>query len=243
MVIQTFKRYELKYFTSEAQAAALLDTINAHMSPDAYCTDGRYYTIYNVYLDNENSELIRTSLQKPYYKEKLRMRSYSPSPGPDDAVFLEIKKKIGRIVSKRRAVLSYAQALDYLEHRHIPVPSDFMQRQVLAEIDTVMERMHPFPMVNIRYDRTAFFDREDPSLRVTFDRNILTRRESPLFGNTDGTPLLSDDRVLMEIKTSGVIPLWLVRELTALDIRRTNFSKYGAEFNQFLLAKARTNHV
>lgn len=46
--------------------------MGAHVQPDEYGE----YTICNVYLDTANDDLIRRSVEKPVFKEKLRVRSY-----------------------------------------------------------------------------------------------------------------------------------------------------------------------
>ena len=67
-----FERYEKKYFLSPEQQRQLLQAIGSHVKMDFY---GRY-TISNLYYDTPDWRLIRTSLEKPIYKEKLRVRSY-----------------------------------------------------------------------------------------------------------------------------------------------------------------------
>jgi len=115
MAITTFKRYEKKFMLNEAQYKAVMPGLMEYMRLDRNCKDGRDYTIYNIYYDTDNSSIIRQSLSKPYYKEKLRMRSYSVPTSPDSEVFLELKKKIGGIVNKRRAVLTLGEAYKFLE--------------------------------------------------------------------------------------------------------------------------------
>lgn len=234
MVLQTFKRYELKYLLSEEQAAALMVNVDRYMKPDAYCVDGQQYTIYNIYYDNDNNDIIRHSLSHPYYKEKLRVRSYNPAPSGEETVFVELKKKVNKLVTKRRAVLTMQQADDYLLRNIRPDTPGFMEQQVLREIDRFMALWQPHPAVYIRYDRAAFFGKDDKNFRLTFDRNICSRRENLRFGITDGESLLDDGKVLMEVKVSGAMPLWLAGQLSELGIFRTSFSKYGTEFKRYL---------
>jgi len=94
LAISTFKRKEIKFILDEDQYNALNSVLGNYMNPDAFCVDGKEYGIYNVYYDTDDNFLIRESLEKPYYKEKIRLRSYYSPAQPDDLVFLEIKKKI-----------------------------------------------------------------------------------------------------------------------------------------------------
>ena len=102
MAIQTvFQRYELKYILTAKQKEKVLQAIEPYMALDQY---GRT-TIRNVYFDTDNYRLIRRSIEKPAYKEKLRLRSYGQAEA-DSAVFVELKKKYQKIVYKRRVSLS-----------------------------------------------------------------------------------------------------------------------------------------
>ena len=87
------------------------------------------------------------------------------------------------------------------------------------------------PAVFIAYDRIAMFGKEDPELRITFDRNIRTRRENPTFeAGTDGEQLLPEGKILMEIKIPNTMPMWLARYLSTHRIFNSSFSKYGKEY-------------
>ena len=92
-----FERYEKKYMLTPAQLRVMLTGMKAHMVPDQY---GKY-TICNIYYDTPDWRLIRASLEKPVYKEKLRVRSYGVA-APDGKAFVEIKKKFDGVVYKRR---------------------------------------------------------------------------------------------------------------------------------------------
>jgi VTC domain. len=151
-----------------------------------------------------------------------------------DTVFLELKKKIGGIVSKRRAIMTYIQATDFIDKGIFPELNTYEDRQVMNEIAAFMSRYGVKPKVFISYEREAFFEKTNPELRVSFDRNILTRRENVSLKEGDfGIDLLEDDKVLMEIKCDGHIPLWLSSLLSEMKLFKTNFSKYGTEYRRF----------
>ena len=233
MIIKSFKRSELKYFITPEQYQHIRAELERHMVPDRYCKDHGSYMIYNVYYDTEDDQLIRLSLDKPYYKEKLRLRSYVMPTSGEDIVFLELKKKIGGVVAKRRAVMTYAQARDFLDRGVTPQLRTYEDNQVLREISAFLARYAVVPKVYISYERVAYFDSENPDFRVSFDSNILTRRNHvSLSGGDYGTELLDTDDLLMEIKCSGGIPLWLTGLLSDLKIYKTNFSKYGTEYKK-----------
>ena len=186
-------------------------------------------TIRNIYFDTDTYRLIRRSLEKPVYKEKLRVRSYHTA-GPEDSVFVELKKKYKSVVYKRRLVLPRDKAMDsFLNGKPFPENS-----QIGKEIQYFWKYYGSLrPTVFLSYEREAYYSLDGSDFRVTFDENILYREEdlslaSPIYGKA----LLGEDETLMEIKTSGGIPLWLSRVLTENKIFKTSFSKYGLAYKQ-----------
>lgn len=215
----TFQRIEKKYLLNSTQYERLLEKINPHMEMDQY---GRH-TICNIYYDTKQYDLIRTSIEKPPYKEKLRLRSYGV-PGMQDRVFLEIKKKWDGVVYKRRIPMKLKEAENYLENGR-PMPGN---GQIECEIDYFVKFYQPEPKMYIAYDREAYFGKEDESLRITFDQNIRSRQNGlKLELGDEGEPLLEEGQRLMEIKISQAFPMWLAAILSELEIYPTSFSKYG----------------
>lgn len=220
-----FKRYELKYLITQKQKSILLDAMGAYMQEDAF---GRS-TICNVYYDTPDSLLIRRSLEKPVYKEKLRVRSYGTAT-PEKEVFVELKKKYKGVVYKRRVSVKQSRAEAYLNH-HVPLP---VQNQITEELDYFLAFYKELkPAVFLSYEREAFYGRDDEDLRITFDENILWRDEDiSLCSRPYGTPILDKDMVLMEIKVANAMPLWLSGLLSEEGIYKTSFSKYGQAYLQ-----------
>ncbi|MCC8356767.1 MAG: polyphosphate polymerase domain-containing protein, partial [Oscillospiraceae bacterium] len=191
-------------------------------------------TIRNIYLDPDTFLLVRRSIEKPLYKEKLRVRSYHRS-GPEDLVFVEIKKKYDSVVYKRRVALPDETVEACLESgESLPIHS-----QIAQEID-YFRPLYPtlHPAMFLSYEREAFYERDGGDFRVTFDENILYRESGlSLQEEPSGSPLLQKGQTLMEIKTGAGIPLWMTHCLTENHIFRTSFSKYGAAYAQVQAAK------
>lgn len=224
-----FKRYEKKYMLTPNQLTQMMAGIKDYMRADEF---GRY-TICNIYYDTDDFRLIRASLEKPVYKEKLRMRSYGV-PGSRGEVFVELKKKFDSIVYKRRTVMEAADAVSYLHSGAVPKRED----QICHEIDWFMHTYRPKPKVFIAYDRTAFAGIEDPELRLTFDTNLRWRtRDLDLRAGDDGELLLPSDQILMEIKIPGTTPVWLAHLLSGIDAFPTSFSKYGTCYQRNILGR------
>lgn len=224
-----FKRYEIKYMLTTQQKKRLLEEIEPYMALDKY---GRT-TIRNVYFDTGSYRLIRRSLEKPAYKEKLRLRSYAQA-SPDTPVFVELKKKYDGVVYKRRLAMAEKQAMDWLSGS-LPCPVD---SQIAREIDYFLQYYGSLtPKVFLSYEREAYYCRQGGDLRITFDDNILCRQEDlSLEAGIGGQSILEAGKVLMEIKTSGGIPLWLTHALTRERIFKTSFSKYGTAYNEMILS-------
>ena len=215
-----FQRYELKYILSREQFARILAAMEAYMVPDRYGAT----TIRNLYFDTENFRLIRHSIEKPTYKEKLRLRSYCRAE-EDTTVFAELKRKSAGVVYKRRLGLPEKAAMAWLAEGVSPQP----ESQISREIDYFLQFYGTLrPRVFLAYTRLALYGKVDPAFRVTFDRDILCRREDlSLRSEAYGTALLPPDQVLMEIKCAGGIPMWLTEILSREKIYKTSFSKYG----------------
>jgi len=228
MPVQTvFKRYELKYLLTAAQKETVLAAMQPYMQPDKY---GRT-TIRNLYYDTDTYLLIRRSVEKPPYKEKLRLRSYSKA-GSDSTVFAELKKKYNDVVYKRRIALPNREAMAWLSgEKHCR-----QHTQIAREIDYFLSYYGAVrPAVFLSYEREAYYCNDGSDFRVTFDDSILCRQEDlSLESEVYGRPILPEGKVLMEIKCSGGIPLWLTQVLSQEKIFKTSFSKYGTAYEMLI---------
>jgi len=222
-----FRRIEKKYMLNPTQYACLMEQISPVLIPDAYGKS----TINSVYLDTPDYRLIRASIDAKTYKEKLRLRSYN-TPTDESKVFLEIKKKFKGVVYKRRISLPLAAATAYLERGERPFDS-----QIMREIDYAMKfYQYPAPAALIAYEREAYFVKDLPALRVTFDTNVRYRlTDLSAKSGSHGTPIIPADCILMEIKTDGAMPCWLATALDRAGIFPTSFSKYGTAYREFAL--------
>lgn len=234
MAINSFNRYEKKFIVSREQAEMLKAEMRSFIVPDAFSSIS-YYTICNVYYDTLEDEIIKKSVSKPIFKEKLRLRSYG-SCGPDDVVYLEIKKKLNGFVNKRRTNITVEEANNLIFNKVMPVRSKYHNTQVLNEIYHYVLHKDLYPKIALSYDREAFFAKDDALLRITFDFNIQSRRDNVQVGRSSTDEyVLDDEYMIMEIKTSFAFPLWLTHILSTYKIYHQSFSKYGTEFYEHLI--------
>ncbi|MDN4068312.1 polyphosphate polymerase domain-containing protein [Paenibacillus vini] len=232
MAIEVFNRYENKYLMDTKAFYNIYNDLMAYMEPDENNKDDKFYTISNLYYDSEHHSLIRTSLAKPKYREKLRIRSYGV-PWCEDKVYLELKKKVFGLVNKRRTALKLNEAYEFVRTGQAPAYRKGMNRQVMQEIEYFLSRYELQPMVYLAYDRIALFCKGNRDLRITFDTNIRSRRHDlKLEAGDYGEQLLERGQWLMEVKAEKTIPVWLSRMLSEHQMYRTSFSKYGNEYKK-----------
>lgn len=226
VIHQIFERTETKYLLTSEQRNLLFRLIGNYFTVDQF---GRS-TICNLYFDTNDYRLIRDSMEKPIYKEKLRLRSYG-IPENDSTVFLELKKKYKGIVYKRREKMTLQQANTYIHDKILPFDT-----QIMKEIDWMVRHYGSIkPAVYISYQRDAFYCTEDPNLRITFDNELLFRTEHvALEDGVYGQSILEKDKYIMEIKALNSMPLWLTGALDELKIFPASFSKYGTAYQKYI---------
>ncbi|MBQ8398835.1 MAG: polyphosphate polymerase domain-containing protein [Clostridia bacterium] len=223
----TFKRYERKYLITEEQYSLLLKNLEGRMVEDKYARS----LINNIYYDTPDFLLIRRSIEKPVYKEKLRVRSYGV-PGENDKVFVEIKKKYKKVVYKRRIHVPLAKANAFLAGQE-PCPQPGQIGNEIAYFLSYYKGIAPAMFIS--YERYSLASPTDSVLRITFDRNIIWRlHDLDLTKGVYGTPLQLDGKVLMEVKIPDAAPMWLSALFDDLGIMPTSFSKYGRAYGKAL---------
>lgn len=218
-MIETFRRTEKKFVLTEEQYKKLLDKIKDRIYKDPYYKS----TICNIYFDTDNYDLIMNSIEKPIYKEKVRLRSYNV-PTLNDDVFLEIKKKYKGIVGKRRITLKLRDFYNYIEKGIIPNCNG----QIMNEIDYCFKNYKLKPVMFLAYDRLSYYDKDDKNFRITIDQNIRSRENDLKLEKGDKGELYFKDNVyIMEAKALNSYPMWFIKTLSELKIYSTSFSKYG----------------
>lgn len=219
----TFSRYEEKYIITDDQKNQLITFLEPYCYYDVFSGLNKAYQIYNIFYDTVNDDVVRHSLSKPKYKEKLRMRSYQYPIADNDIVFLEIKKKIKGKISKRRVSLKYIDAINLIEKKIKPQTDDYLIKQIIEEISYFLEINQVYPKYIISYEREALFTKDNLPIRVTFDKNIFARSVN----ENDSIRVIEDGYWVMEIKTPINLPIWFTRKLSELEVYNNSFSKIG----------------
>ena len=235
--VLAMKRFELKYVLDPDQCAWLRRSLEGHMQVDRFGLT----SIASLYYDTPEYRLITTSLEKPLFKEKMRLRSYGLATS-DSPVFLELKRKAYGVVYKRRVQST------------IPLVEKFFQREGDVCADGQINREITYfrdlygslaPACLIIYDRTAYFQ-PGGDLRLTIDGEPRYRTEDlDLRVSMEGVRLLPPGYAVLEIKVQDAMPLWLCGILSRGGIRKTSFSKVGEAYKSQMrkLENGGTIHV
>lgn len=213
-----FRRVEEKYLITKEQYDNLLKRISSHIVKDEYFES----TICNIYFDTATNDLLISSIDKPVYKMKIRLRSYG-IPRKKDDVFLEMKLKHKDIVGKRRVKLKLS---DFYKYINKGVYDN--HNQIMRELNYFFQYYQLQPSYYLAYDRKSYKGKEEEQLRITFDSNLRSRKEDLRLELGDaGKKYFKEEKYIMEIKTLDAMPLWLVRTLSELKIFPVSFSKIG----------------
>ena len=228
-----FQRIEVKYLLDDMQYTELRKRLEGMAEVDSY---GKT-SILNIYFDTPDYKLIERSLEKPVYKEKLRLRTYGVA-NDDTNAFIEIKKKYKGVVYKRRISMPYKKAMEYLVDGKRPE----QRSQISDEIDYFLKYYKGIrPAMAISYDRIAMAGTTDPDLRITFDTNIRWRTDKlSLSEGNVGKDILLPGQHLMELKIAGAMSIELAKILDELNIRKTSFSKYGKGYVDYMYGEDAT---
>ncbi|MBP3210829.1 MAG: polyphosphate polymerase domain-containing protein [Oscillospiraceae bacterium] len=220
--IEVMSRYEIKYILSPGQTEMMKISLEGHMLPDAF---GKT-SIASVYYDTPDYRLIRACIEKPAFKEKMRLRSYGLATD-SSPVFLELKRKADGIVYKRRIRSTIPAVRQFVEENEDLEETGQIEREI-NYFKHFYEDLQPACL--IIYDRTAYFE-EDGDLRLTIDENPRYRFDDiSLTHNMEGDLLLPYGSAILEVKAQNSIPLWLTHILSEHQIYQGSFSKYGSAY-------------
>ena len=222
--ITVMQRVEWKYILNAEQTDFFCERLKGHMEPDAYGLT----TIQSLYYDTPDRRLVRTSIEKPEFKEKIRLRAYGRATDASP-VFLELKRKAFGIVYKRRVQATVPEVKRFFAGEPVLDEDGQIDREMIYFRD-YYKKLEPACM--ILYDRTAYYE-PDGDLRLTIDRNPRYRTDALSFDHAPvGIPLLAPGDTILEIKVQDTIPLWLVRILSEGNIKRGSISKYGEAYRR-----------
>ena len=209
-----FKRIEQKYILNKDEYEKMQEIIIKYFNKDKYYQS----KIFNIYFDNLNNDMMISSIEKPIFKKKIRVRKY----GEDNKVYLEIKEKYNGIVYKRRVSLTDDEFDDYIQKKK------GNDKQIMKEIDYYINYYKLKPYMFLAYDRLSYYDKDNESFRLTFDSNIRYRFNNlDLLDNKNNKKYFEEEKYIMEVKARNSLPIWFVSYLSENKIYPDSFSKAG----------------
>ena len=228
--VVVMKRFELKYLLNPEQTAFLRERLKGHMEIDEF---GKT-SIASLYYDTPDYRLIRTSIEKPPFKEKIRLRSYGLA-SDDSPVFLELKRKADGIVYKRRVSSTIPLVKRFFDGLGDICAGGQINREIVYFRDYYKTLV---PACLIIYDRTAYFE-PSGDLRLTIDEAPRYRtKDLDLRVSMEGTLLLPPGWTILEVKVQQAMPLWLTSILSEGKIYKASFSKYGEAYRQQIVKQS-----
>ncbi|MBS4208017.1 polyphosphate polymerase domain-containing protein [Bacillus sp. FJAT-50079] len=227
MPIEIFRRREQKYLITLDQYTELVKQLLPHMRPDRYGADGKY-TVTSLYFESPDKKIYFETKNKYKFRQKLRLRIYDDTD-INGTAFFEVKQKHKKVVNKRRLRMPLAEAYDYLfEKPRMSLDEyDTSNTQVLREIDHFKQLYELSPEMVVSYDRHALHHLDDPDLRITFDLNLRCRNNDLAIEHGPfGKNFIDPNLVVLEVKVSDSVPLWLTRILQDLQCEQRSASKF-----------------
>lgn len=227
MVLEIFTRREQKYLITKLQYEILVDLMTPYMRHDKFGTEGKY-TVTSLYFDNDHHDIYFETKNKLRFRQKLRLRIYDDTD-IDGRAFFEVKQKYNNVVNKRRTAIPLKSAYHYINK-----PSDNSEGRYEVSNDQIFKEIHHFrnlyqldPEMVVSYDRHAFHSITDPDLRVTFDANLRCRKEHlNIEYGPYGDYFIDPNLIVLEVKVTNSVPLWLTRFLQDLDCEQRSASKF-----------------
>ena len=230
-MLQT-QRYELKYLLDEHTAKGVRDFIQPYLEADSF---GRKqtdlsYPVHTLYLDSPDLTLHQSTINGDRNRFKLRLRFYEGRE--DSPLFCEIKSRRDSVIFKERCLLHRASLPEILAGRY-PETERVLDKTKSAEA-TVMKfcqrlnELRARPITLVSYRREAWTGQGHNRVRVTFDREVVTKPEANgviKTNDTAGIPVFGR-KVVLELKFTGRFPDWMHDLVQIFQLRQTSAAKY-----------------
>lgn len=201
--------------------------MSPYMRYDKFGDHGRY-TVTSLYFDNPEHQIYFETKNKLKFRQKLRLRIYDDTD-INGMAFFEVKQKHNNVVNKRRTAIPLIEAYQYINKPNVDTLSNYRvsNPQILNEIDYFRKFYELKPEMVVSYDRHAFHCITDPDLRVTFDLNLRCRNEDfHIEYGPYGKNFIDQNLVVLEVKVTHSVPLWLTRFLQDLECEQRSASKF-----------------
>ena len=238
-------RREYKILISKEQAAEVRRAIApfCRIDPFAAKNPTRTYTIDTLYLDTDDLSLFWANDHEQRDRIKMRVRGYADAP--DRPLFFEVKRRINDVISKSRGQVSHQDWIGLLQDPQARVPANASpkDRAAIERFMTLARTLRVRPFTLVRYRREPYVSVIDDYARVTFDTHVRAHPIDKLTFTPSGnawralddavSARMLDSMVVLELKFTNQVPLWMVNVCRSLGLERGAFSKYGNSIRAF----------
>lgn len=226
------ERYEIKYYFPNKLVPELQAQIAPYLELDPFSKEqpDYYYTIRSIYYDSPDLGFYYEKMDGLRIRKKLRVRVYN-EPLPNNPVFLEIKRRYGKVIYKERLKVNFDQVETICLSRKNPNGfGDFCNNgtRIIGKWLYNLAHLNLRPTELVTYQRMAYKGIMDETVRLTIDKKVRTRMYPALheiYGEDDFTTI-TDDLNILELKFYGRMPQWLRTLSYKFDIRAQSISKY-----------------
>jgi hypothetical protein len=243
------ERHEAKYVVPHALARKAIEFAAPFCTPDPHGsgTPGEY-VITTLQLDNQDLSLHRAKEREAYNRFKLRVRTYGePGSAP---VFMEVKQKLGANIVKSRSRVPFEMWGEDVIRNPSQIMGSFStdaERVAFLTFVRLSREIGARPLVLVRYVRESYFGWNDHYARISVDRNLQYQptRSWDGWGRNgkwramDTTMAQRKDftysGVVLELKTLGDAPIWMIEMVQQLGLERMGNCKYSTAIWQELM--------
>lgn len=227
-------RFEFKYLVPDEYRDGIRSDIHPFVNIDKYADERieHEYTVKSIYFDSPNMDCYHGKVAGVRVRKKFRIRGYNETR-ENDIVFLEIKRKYENSIAKNRAPLYYRDILNLfktydIDRYILSLNNNGREKDDARRFFYYMRRKKLNPTVMTIYDREAFFGKFDPSLRITFDKNLRSAPGTFVTGfnvRCHPRPVLPGS-FIFELKFHGYLPNWVTQLINRYQMPRLALSKY-----------------
>lgn len=239
------ERREYKYLIDQEKATQVRQAIRPFCALDPWAAQNPRgsYTIESLYLDTRDLRLFWANDHEQVDRVKVRVRGYAEAP--KSPMFFEVKRRTGDVIRKTRGRVPRALWAELLADPATPIPGEIVgkDRAAVERFLALIRTMHLRPFTLVRYEREPHFSRIDDYVRVTFDTHIRAQVMDHLSFDSSArgwralddavTQGALDSLVVLELKFTSMVPIWLSHIVERLDLTRRSFSKYGTSIRAF----------
>jgi hypothetical protein len=235
-----FERFEFKYIVTNKFRYDLEDYLKKFLILDSFVqnTENNQYYVKSLYFDDLNLRAFHSKIDGLHTRNKFRIRTYDKIIKSDTNYFLEDKGRFNNLVYKSR--------YQFKNHKFMYLKGDTLCKEIV-NLTINNKILNDFkykyylnkllPIAIIEYQRRPYISKYDPTFRLTFDDNIISKKKNSIINldNCKQSQVLSGCSII-EVKFKKNMPSWFHRSIQAFELNRISISKICAGMEALGLA-------